>query len=230
MGETLIARARRASAGWSWPDPSDRANHDLCGFSHGAAGIGHALLELSAATRDARFREAGERAFAYERWWFERRGGTWPDLRGVARRAGWDPPAPCAASWCQARPASCSRGFAPSGSGSRATRTRASGSPATSRRGSSDDFSLCHGAAGVGDVLLYAAAARREPELAELAAGVGRVGIERHHANGTGFPCGLPDGCSPALFLGLAGIGLLYLRLADPGIATPLILHPRMAG
>jgi hypothetical protein len=76
-------------------------------------------------------------------------------------------------------------------------------------------------------VLLYAAAARRDPELAELAAGVGRVGIERHHANGTGFPCGLPDGRTPALFLGLAGIGLFYLRLADPGIATPLILHPR---
>ena len=94
-----------------------------------------------------------------------------------------------------------------------------------------DDFSLCHGAAGVADVLLYAAESRRgrPQDLFRLAADIGLLGIERYYLTGAGFPCGLPEGQTPGLFLGLAGIGLFYLRLADQGVATPLIVHSRAA-
>ena len=50
------------------------------------------------------------------------------------------------------------------------------------------DFSLCHGATGAGDVLLAGGRA-------ELAAQVGRLGIERHGRPGApDFPCGVPGG------------------------------------
>jgi lantibiotic biosynthesis protein len=51
-GDRLIRRAQRPN---------------LTGFSHGASGIGYALLELFAATGEPRFRRAAERAFDYER-------------------------------------------------------------------------------------------------------------------------------------------------------------------
>jgi len=223
IGDVVITRARGAPAGWSWPDAADAANHHLCGYSHGAAGIGHALLELFGATGEERFREAGERAFEYEQWWFDRRLATWPDLRGVARAAGWDVPAPAAGSWCHGAPGITLSRLRAEQLGSHRRDadpglaiTRALARPP-------DDFSLCHGAAGIADVLLYAASSRRDSAPAAVAAGIGQLGIERHGM--TGFPCGLPDGRTPGLFLGLAGIGLLYLRLSDPGVATPLIVH-----
>lgn len=211
LGDALIASATRSAAGWSWSEGG--AEHALCGFSHGAAGIGHSLFELHRATGEARYREAGERAFDYERSWFRRRGGTWPDLRGVARSAGWDVPAPARSWWCHGAP-----GIALSRL--RAHRAEAEAALALTREAAAslltrvpDDFSLCHGAAGVGDVLLYAGDT-------VLAADLGRLGVED-----AGFPSGLPEGQTPGLFLGLAGIGLFYLRLAAPSVATPLIVH-----
>ena len=57
--------------GWSWAEPGRRYPHHLCGLAHGAGGIGWALLELSAATGDERFRAAASGAFAYERSWLD---------------------------------------------------------------------------------------------------------------------------------------------------------------
>ncbi len=53
---------------------------------------------------------------------------------------------------------------------------------------------------------------------------IGQRGIDRHPAAGRGFPCGCPDGRDAGLLLGLAGIGLFYLRLPDASMATPLII------
>jgi lantibiotic modifying enzyme len=86
-----------------------------------------------------------------------------------------------------------------------------------------DDFSLCHGAAGAADVLLYGA---RDMGLARR---IGDIGIERHHLTTTGFPCGVPHGEAPGLLIGLAGIGLFYLRLFDQTIDTILVVHRKSA-
>ena len=101
LGDALIAGATRSAAGWSWSDGG--TEHHVCGYAHGAAGVGHALFELFRASGEPRFRDAADRAFDYERAWFDRR-GSWPDLRGVARSAGWDVPAPARDWWCQAPP------------------------------------------------------------------------------------------------------------------------------
>ena len=85
-----------------------------------------------------------------------------------------------------------------------------------------DDFSLCHGAAGAADVLLYAGT----ESLGNLAAEIGRQGIERHLGpEAVPFPCGVAVGETPALMLGFAGVGMFYLRLSDPGVGSPLLVR-----
>jgi lantibiotic biosynthesis protein len=69
-GEELERAAVRSSEGWSWRTieiPGQSGLRNLTGFSHGTAGIGWALLELSEATGERRFRSAAEEAFRYER-------------------------------------------------------------------------------------------------------------------------------------------------------------------
>ena len=104
LGDELIACAEVSDSGWSWPAPGRRSMHNLCGFAHGAAGIGHALVELYGATGEERYRRAGEGAFAYGRSWARPAGGSWPDLRGVGRATGRDAPVPLSPSWCHGAP------------------------------------------------------------------------------------------------------------------------------
>lgn len=226
LGDELAARAEITRDGWSWPGPGGRAMHNPCGYAHGAAGIGHAFIELFELMGDDRFREAGERAFDYERSWIDGRTGTWPDLRGVARRTGRDAPLLNANSWCNgATGIAVSRLRAAEVVGSAAVRGDADLGLESCKRHAldllerePDDFSLCHGAAGTGDVLLVAANSTDDPR-AVLAAEVGRWCLA----------CGLPEGempgATPGLLLGLAGIGMFYLRLSDPRVISPLLVH-----
>jgi lantibiotic modifying enzyme len=223
-GEALLARATRSRHGWSWAAPGARRRHHLCGLSHGAAGIGWALLELYAATGDDRFREGAEGAFAYERSWLDAETGTWPDLReGGRRRGGRHDPSATAGSWCHGE------------AGIALTRLRAAellgpepyaGEAATAlettrRRLAAalpyeiEDMTLCHGLAGAADVLLAAGEAAAPAEL-------GHVALERYGAPGARWPCGMLGGTTPNLFRGLTGIGWFYLRLHDPAIPSPV--------
>jgi lantibiotic modifying enzyme len=229
LGDELIARADASRAGLSWAAPGQPSMHNLCGYAHGAAGIGHALAELYGVTGEARYRKAAIRAFDYERSWLDVRTGTWPDLRGVARRAATDAPVPAADSWCNgAAGIALSRLRAGELLGSEAIRrdaelavTACERHVADLLRMAPDDFCLCHGAAGAADVALCGAAGR-----ADLAAEVGRLGIELYAGRGAArFPCGLPLGETPGLLLGFAGIGMFYLRLSDSCVQSPLLIH-----
>ena len=79
-GDLLLAEASREERGWSWK--TIEATENLTGFSHGAAGIGWALVELYAATHEVRFRAAAMEAFRYERSWWNPAERNWPDFRG----------------------------------------------------------------------------------------------------------------------------------------------------
>jgi lantibiotic modifying enzyme len=230
LGDDLIARADVTAAGLSWADPEQRSMHNLCGYAHGAAGIGHALAELYGVTGEARYREAAVRAFDYERSWLDVGAGTWPDLRGVARRAGTDVLVPATDSWCNGAPGiALSRlragellGCAEVGRDGELALAACERHVADLLNKAPDDFCLCHGAAGAADVLLHEAAGRED-----LAAQVARLGIELYAGPGApGFPCGLPLGKTPGLLLGFAGIGTLYLRLSHSSMQSPLLIHP----
>ncbi|MBV8772804.1 MAG: hypothetical protein JO166_10835, partial [Deltaproteobacteria bacterium] len=70
LGDELLESADPSAAGWSWKGPARFQYKNLTGFSHGAAGIGYALLELFHATGIAKYRDGAQKAFAYERHWF----------------------------------------------------------------------------------------------------------------------------------------------------------------
>jgi lantibiotic modifying enzyme len=234
-GEELIHQARVTDHGWSWADPSRRYRSHLCGLSHGAAGIGWALVELFASTGDERFRAAAEGAFAYERSWFDADSGTWPDLRaaGLRRGAARRRPSPAAGTWCHGE------------AGIALTRLRASAllGPATYRDEAElaleatrrelvrvplherDDLTLCHGVAGAADALLCGSAGLGERR--REAAQVGAAAVERYGAAPGDWPCGAAGGTSPSLFRGLSGIAWWLLRLHDVAIPSPLTLPVR---
>jgi lantibiotic modifying enzyme len=203
--------------------------HNLCGYAHGAAGIGHALAELFGVTGDRRFGDAALRAFDYERSWLDAERETWPDLRAVARRAGRDAPLTTSDSWCNGAPGiAVSRLRAAELLASPVVAGDAETALAGCARwvaeilaGAPDDFSLCHGAAGAADVLLHAGNG-----FDELAAAVGRHGIELYADRGaTHFPSGIPIGETTGLMLGSSGVGMLYLRLAGREVDSPLLIR-----
>jgi lantibiotic modifying enzyme len=229
LGDELTARAESTGHGWSWMAPGQRSMHNPCGYAHGAAGIGHALAELCAATGEHRFGEAALRAFDYERSWLDTATRTWPDLRAVARRAGRDAPVPYSDSWCNGAPGiALSRLRAAQLLPSPVLEHDADIALAASERWvaellaqAPEDFSLCHGAAGAADVLLFAG-----NRFEDLAFAVGRHGIELYVDSATArFPCGLAIGETPGLMLGSSGIGMLYLRLFERRVTSPLCVR-----
>lgn len=226
-GDALIDSATVTRRGWSWAIPGRRWPHHLCGLSHGAAGIGSALLELFAATGEERFRVGAEAAFAYERSWLDPSSGTWPDLRtGGRRHDGMRAIAsPMTGTWCHGEAGIALtrlRGSAVLGGGPCASDAEAA--IETTRRHLAgalpyafDDLSLCHGLAGSADALLCATAG-------DVAADFGRAALERTAAAIEDWPCGIEGGTTPGLFLGLSGIAWLLLRLHDDTIASPSAL------
>jgi len=235
-GNELIDAATITPHGWSWAIPGRRYRHHLCGLSHGAAGIGWALLELFAVTGEERFRTGAIGAFAYERSWLDERSGTWPDLRiggqrrGACRRIA----SPAVGTWCHGE------------GGIALTRLRAIEVLGTEECASDaevaleatcwdlagalpyeiEDLTLCHGAAGEADVLLCGEAVlgERWREAAALAGELGCVALERHDSGQAEFPSGTAGGMTPGLFRGLSGIAWWFLRLHDHGNPSPLTM------
>ncbi len=224
-GERLLAAAERAPEGWSWPAP-DPAWPGLCGLGHGASGPAVALGMLAAATGDDRFAEGAHQAERYERSWFDRAAGNWPDLRaapsdhpsfwchgaggiGVARLLAWrrtgDPTvlAEAAAALDTATAATM-----------RSLRAVSADAAAPSFAG---NLSLCHGVSSVAE--LHALAGEMTGDGDHLAHGrrLAQWALNGTDAAAGDIACGVPGGGeTPGLMLGLAGVGATFLRLADP--------------
>lgn len=224
-GERLLERALVMEHGLAWHTPI-APDQPLCGLSHGAAGIGWALLELYAVTRDPRFKFAAEQAFVYERSQWSHEDQTWPDLRrrlGDGAPTTGSPGMTCA--WCHGAP------------GIGLVRVRAldhledpevrgdiaRAVAATVRGGSGHNHSLCHGDLGNLELLLQASSA--------LGDSSARAAVERlqldilDSIDRRGFVCPTPRALeTPGLMLGLAGIGYGLLRLADPAHVPSVLL------
>jgi lantibiotic modifying enzyme len=231
LGDALIERARKSDRGWSWPSPTTPREHDLAGLSHGAAGVGFALLELWNATGEQRYRDGADEAFRYERSWFDEESRNWPDLResrGVA------PALSYATLWCHGAPGiALSRLRAYELTGDATLQREAQVAVATTQREVDlwrvvgANYSLCHGLAGNAEILLDARAAFG-PQLAaseRVAHAAAWDGIERYARPGAEWPCGAGEGVTPSLFLGLAGIARFYLRLQDPSLPSFLLVR-----
>lgn len=232
FGDAILARARRGAAGTSWGSAATPSAYDLTGFAHGVAGIAHALLELHAATGEARYCAAAEDAFRYERHWFSAEHANWPDLREYdATRDGAAPS--YALGWCHGAPGiglARVRAFELLGDpvlraeAETAARTTAAALPQLAAP-PYGNYSLCHGAAGNAELMLEAHRVLGDVEWLATAAEVGRGGIEQYARAGVPWPGGVTGGGeSPSLMLGAAGTGYFYLRLANAAATPPIVI------
>lgn len=234
LGDRIVAGARKGDDGWSWafgvPPAGDIEDLHLTGLSHGAAGMGWALLELHAVTGTAAFRTGAFEAFRYEDRWFRPAEDNWPDFRD---HEGDPALATCAMGWCHGAPgigltrlralglAVDPRLRADAERAVRGVRRRLSRHDWTGR-----DFSPCHGGAGICEFLLEAAGVLGDHGARRLALDVAGH-VARHHANAPDeWPCGVRRGHNPSLMIGSAGIGYFYLRIADPDIPSLLLVGP----
>src|ERR1044071_9630630 len=239
-GEFLIGAARKTQGGWSWNTlniPDEQRKQDLNGFSHGAAGISWALLELWKAMGEGKVRVAVEQGFAYERQWFDPRQENWPDFRGLYDAWSSNPGQPgFMTAWCHGAPGiglSRVRAYALTNDeiyrreAEAALRCTSRTLAAPTAPGQAN-YSLCHGSAGNSELLVYAARVFGDDSSRLLAEQVGRLGVEQYRKSFGPWPCCvLEGGETPGLLLGLAGIGHFYLRLHDPaGVPSVLIILP----
>jgi type 2 lantibiotic biosynthesis protein LanM len=193
------------------------AHRPLAGFSHGAAGIGLALLLLHAAAPDARFQQAAKSAFAYERALFSSEACNWEDLRDhVTDRFAM-------ASWCHgAAGVALSRiGALPLVSGGELEGPLRSDLDFGLRYLESTEITnngtVCCGEMGRADILLHAARSLGRPDL---------EGLARQRA--AGVLAGLQPADErpfiPGFFQGSAGIGYGLLRLIAPDRLPSILL------
>jgi lantibiotic biosynthesis protein len=197
------------------------------GLAHGVSGLAWSLLELDAIDPNERLRGIAAEAQRYERAWFDPEICSWRDPASGS---------PTGASWCRG---SAGVGLArlraierlpddslkaEAGAALAALHSVVAGvrAPETPGVWEQSNCSVCHGLMGMADTLLFAS---------------GVLGVQEHRSaalhlvehcvrlkNQHGFwPCGTIDRAeSFGLMLGLAGIGAVLLRVADPRRLPPI--------
>lgn len=227
-GDRLIETARPMEEGIGWC--TGGRTRALTGFSHGAAGMAWALLELSARTGLRRFHATALDALTYERRQFVPDAGNWPDLRrtAAAMRAEHEGRRAFVTAWCHGAPGIglarlCTLAYLDDAV------TRAEIDAAlhtTASRGFGRNHSLCHGDLGNIELLREAGERLGDPRWTLRAQAETRALLERGERHGwkSGAPCAVE---SPGLMTGLAGIGYGLLRLASPDrVPSVLTLVP----
>jgi len=231
-GERLLETAHPTGRGVSW---LIRIGGDelQTGFSHGASGIALALLDLSEATGDGRFRQAALGAFEFEREHF------WPDLKrwmdegtpSVTKAQDVTAAAAektLAMTWCYGAPGV---GLARLGAlrvlqDARLEEELQRAVTITLQSGFGKNHSLCHGDLGNLDLIQEAFRREGDPSLGESVARLSRAILASFAKQG--WLCGTVGGIeAPGLMNGLAGIGYGLLRLVDPDrVPSVLLMEP----
>ena len=229
-GERLLAKRQPQRVGHAWLSVA-RIDRALAGFSHGAAGIGWALLGLADMTGREDFAAAAWEAFAYENDLRDAYGGYWPDLREGSNEASSLHAAGRSAAlhtttWCHGAP-----GIGLSRLRALRFRTHADDvrdielavEHTCATAFVSGQHCLCHGDLGSLELLREASAAlgRREWHArleAQLCMTLGSL-------DAYGGICATPsDTETPGLMVGLAGIGYGLLRQANPGLVPNVLI------
>lgn len=221
--------------GACWQSDIGANEPPLCGMAHGASGIALALAELSLVADDQDFAQCAGEAALYERTWFQREQGNWPDLRELTRsklQRGETPLFPLL--WCHGgigiglarlRQYEITRENIYAVEAESAIMSAEKQIAQLLDFGQPIDLCLCHGLAGNVELLLEGARIFAQPRLSEIAMSCGLLAAEQGKGEEASWPCGVPEGGeNPSLMLGLAGIGMMFLRLAKPSVASTGIL------
>jgi type 2 lantibiotic biosynthesis protein LanM len=225
-GEHLIKNAKPMKQGLGWKTPY---SPPLTGFSHGSAGIGWALLELSTLTGKKHFRETAQQALVYERLLFLPEIENWADRRHfVQEMEKQSSTRVSTVTWCHGAP----------GIGmSRLRMQQLLDDPemeeeinvalkTTTASGFGMNHCLCHGDLGNLELFLQASLNLNQSEwntkVNRLATGI-LDSIDKY-----GWICGVAAGTeTPGLMTGITGIGYGCLRLAEPQqVPSVLLLEP----
>ncbi len=198
----------------------------LTGFSHGAAGIAYALLQLYKVTTDAQFHEAAVDGIRFEECAFVSEQNNWPDYRRAAVRLSQSPMF-CMA-WCHGAPGiGLGRIAALDMMDTREVQRDIQAALAsTSSANLLPRDHLCCGNAGLMDTLCTAGERFPQGEWSRKALRLAARTVARSNKRG-GFNIAFHNGFfNPSLFQGTAGVGYQLLRLADPAkIPSVLLLN-----
>ncbi len=235
-GEELLREARWSGEMCWWEASRLSGSHTVppaTGFSHGASGCGLALLLLYAETGEERWLRAARGAFAFEDSLFSPAAGNWIDTRFPYRKEGGGLRGTFQRGWCHGGPGiAIARMFAARLDPDRADAHRrmaevgvrvALSAIAARMAEPGGDATLCHGIAGLSEIVLmygewFDGAYRAK------AAATAQALLRRYGAKGD-WPSGVnAGGPNPSLMIGTAGIGYHFLRLCDPGVPPVLAL------
>jgi type 2 lantibiotic biosynthesis protein LanM len=210
-GERLVAHARPAGPGVGWILPG--RIEPLTGYSHGAAGVAHALARLAAATGDPRFGDLSRAALAFERASFVEEEGNWRDMG----RTNPEAPNRCNVAWCYGAPGIGLARLAmlKAGGDEQMEDEVRTAVATTTAHGFGFNHSLCHGDLGNLELLIAARSHRAELVPADaIARGAATILDDLEER---GFVSGLVDPIdNPGFMTGVAGTGYQLLRLLDP--------------
>lgn len=252
LGEHLLSKVHMEPVGWSWATLPQASFRNLNGFAHGASGIGLALMELAVATGDGRYRFASEMASLYERSFYDPQQQNWPDLRNQAlseiyqfgkidylRNLIRHDRVPryhlnYMTAWCHGSPGiglARLRAWELTGQKTYLEEanhamhsTAVSLTPEALRR---SNYSLCHGGLGNCELLLHGAEILQDKSLRSRCEEVASFGTKEWEEAEKPWPSGTLDSQSDgSLLLGEAGIGSVFLRLAEASVPSPLLLRP----
>lgn len=236
LARSLVAAANRSPYGLSWSDAKAGATA-LCGLGHGASGAALGLLESWRVTGDASLREAAREALRFEKAWFDPNRGTWPDNRDSETGTPQEPA--YAPYWCHGSAGIGLvrlRGFQLTGDVAMLAEAGAALFTAVTRVRQlallmpsdgvatlpDENHSVCHGLGSTIELLTVASEALSNPLFLQHARRAGRVALSMVERNHGRWHCGVQGGDEhPSLMLGLAGIGINYLRLRSTGLAPP---------
>lgn len=237
LAEFLIQNANKEVHGWSWG--SGNTNYrNLCGYAHGASGIGHAFLELYNMTNSNYYLYTAEQAFLYERQFYCEENKNWPDFRynELSEYVHYDrldelkealkkkelPPYQKVymSAWCHGAPGiglSRLRAYELTGNETYLKESlNACDGTVQSLKPSLGNYSLCHGFLGNAETLLTASKILNDKDLLEITEQKALEGISRFENENLPWACGTMGAVSdPSLMLGESGIGLFLLRLYD---------------
>ncbi|MEW6193816.1 MAG: lanthionine synthetase LanC family protein [Bacteroidota bacterium] len=249
LAEPLIQKAKKEPHGWSWG--SGNTNYrNLCGYAHGASGIGHAFLELYNLTNSNYYLYAAEQAFLYERQFYSEENKNWSDFRynelseyvhynrleelkeAIQKNELLPYQIRYMSAWCHGSPGiglSRLRAYELTGNETYLKESlNACEGTIQSLKTTEGNYSLCHGFLGNAETLLTGSKILGDKGFLEIALQKALEGIDRFENKNLPWACGTMGSVSdPSLMLGEAGIGLFLLRLFDTQTLSALSLHAK---
>ncbi len=226
-GEYLVERADIHNESAGWPSPLAK-NKCLTGFSHGSSGIALALLSLNNLCSSKKFHKIALKALKFERNNFSQQEENWYDLRELTGIAKQNKNHHFMTAWCNGAP----------GIGLARLKLRMiiddnlfteeinHALKTTIKHGFGMNHCLCHGDLGNLEFLMEAERNFKDHNLCNIVSSYKSkvvTAIKKY-----GCVCGVPFGVeTPALMVGLAGIGYGLLRLANyKRVPSVLTLDP----